>query len=114
VVRMDRIRQCRGREVPANRAPERVRVRPEQRNQASARLDEMSVESILYLMNQEDRRVPEAVTEALPQIAAAVRLLIEAWRSGGVGSTSAPGRVVALRPWTQPSASPPSGCHPTG
>ena len=59
----------------------------EQRNQASARLDEMSVESILYLMNQEDRRVPEAVAQALPQIAEAVGLMVEAWRSGGVGST---------------------------
>jgi N-acetylmuramic acid 6-phosphate etherase len=71
----------------------------EQRNQASARLDEMSVEAILYLMNQEDRRVPEAVTEALPQIAAAVRLLIEAWRSGGrwiyIGAGTS-GRIAAL------------------
>jgi N-acetylmuramic acid 6-phosphate etherase len=39
----------------------------EQRNPASARLDEMSVESILYLMNEEDRQVPEAVAHALPQ-----------------------------------------------
>ncbi len=39
----------------------------EQRNPASARLDEMSVESILYLMNEEDRQVPEAVAQVLPQ-----------------------------------------------
>jgi|SRR5688500_9769867 len=86
----------------------------EQRNQASERLDEMSVEEILYLMNQEDRRVPEAVARALPQIAEAVGLMVEAWRSGGVGSTSAQGRAAASRPWTQSSASPPSGCRPTG
>jgi N-acetylmuramic acid 6-phosphate (MurNAc-6-P) etherase len=86
----------------------------EQRNQASAGLDEMSVESILYLMNQEDRRVPEAVAEVLPQIAEAVGLMVEAWRSGGVGSTSAQGRAAASRPWTRPNANLPSGCHRTG
>jgi N-acetylmuramic acid 6-phosphate etherase len=62
-------------------------------------LDEMSVESILYLMNEEDRRVPEAVARALPQIAAAVRGLVEAWRSGGrwifIGAGTS-GRLAAL------------------
>jgi N-acetylmuramic acid 6-phosphate etherase len=71
----------------------------EQRNQASARLDEMSVESILYLMNQEDRRVPEAVAQALPQIAEAVGLMVEAWRSGGrwiyIGAGTS-GRIATL------------------
>ena len=71
----------------------------EQRNPASARLDEMTVEAVLRLMNEEDRRVPEAVAEALPQIGAAVRLLVEAWRSGGrwiyVGSGTS-GRLAAL------------------
>jgi N-acetylmuramic acid 6-phosphate etherase len=71
----------------------------ERRNPASARLDEMSVEAVLRLMNEEDRRVPEAVAEALPQIGAAVRLLVEAWRSGGrwiyVGSGTS-GRLAAL------------------
>lgn len=71
----------------------------EQRNQASAGLDEMPVESILYLMNQEDRRVPEAVAQALPQIAEAVGLMVEAWRSGGrwiyVGAGTS-GRIAAL------------------
>jgi N-acetylmuramic acid 6-phosphate etherase len=71
----------------------------EQRNPASARLDEMPVEAVLRLMNEEDRRVPEAVAEALPQIGAAVGLLVEAWRSGGrwiyVGSGTS-GRLAAL------------------
>ncbi len=71
----------------------------ERRNPASARLDEMPVEAVLNLMNEEDRRVPEAVAEALPQIGAAVRLLVEAWRSGGrwiyVGSGTS-GRLAAL------------------
>jgi len=34
------------------------------------------VEAVLRLMNDEDRKVPEAVTEALPQIAA-VDLLVQ-------------------------------------
>jgi N-acetylmuramic acid 6-phosphate etherase len=71
----------------------------EQRNQASERLDEMSVEEILYLMNQEDRRVPEAVALALPQIAEAAGLMVEAWRSGGrwiyIGAGTS-GRIAAL------------------
>jgi N-acetylmuramic acid 6-phosphate etherase len=57
------------------------------------------VESILYLMNEEDRRVPEAVAQALPQIAAAVDLLVEAWRAGGrwiyVGAGTS-GRLAAV------------------
>ncbi len=86
----------------------------EQRNPASARLDEMSVEEILRLMNQEDRRVPEAIAEALPQIAEAVGLLVEAWSRGGVGSTWEPGPAAASRPSTRPSARPRSGRRPTG
>ena len=48
----------------------------EQQNPASTGLDEMPVPSILRLMNEEDRKVPEAVARAVPQIAAAVELLI--------------------------------------
>jgi len=63
------------------------------------RLDEMPVEAVLRLMNEEDRKVPEAVAEALPQIAAAVELLVEAWREGGrwiyVGAGTS-GRIAAL------------------
>ena len=71
----------------------------EQRNQASERLDEMSVGEILHLMNREDRRVPEAVGRTLPQIAEAVGLMVEAWRSGGrwiyIGAGTS-GRIAAL------------------
>src|SRR5919112_4593473 len=71
----------------------------ERRNRASMRLDEMSVEDIVRLMNEEERRVREAVTEALPRIASAVELLVEAWREGGrwiyVGSGTS-GRLAAL------------------
>jgi N-acetylmuramic acid 6-phosphate etherase len=71
----------------------------EQRNPSSRRLDEMSVGSILRLMNEEDRRVPEAVADALPQIAAAVELLVERWQKGGrwiyVGAGTS-GRLAAM------------------
>jgi N-acetylmuramic acid 6-phosphate etherase len=71
----------------------------EKRNPASREMDEMSIESILRLMNEEDRRVSEAVAEALPRIAAAVELLVEAWRGGGrwiyVGAGTS-GRIAAL------------------
>ena len=71
----------------------------ERRNRASMRLDEMPVGTVLRLMNDEDRGIPEAVGEALPQIAAAVELLVEAWREGGrliyVGSGTS-GRIAAL------------------
>jgi N-acetylmuramic acid 6-phosphate etherase len=71
----------------------------ESRNRASMRLDEMPVEAIVRLMNDEERRVQEAVGEALPSIASAVGLLVEAWREGGrwiyVGSGTS-GRIAAL------------------
>lgn len=71
----------------------------ERRNPASVGLDEMPVEAIVRLMNDEDRKVPEAVAEALPQIATAVQLLVEAWREGGrwvyVGAGTS-GRIAAL------------------
>ena len=71
----------------------------ERRNRASMRLDDMTVEDIVRLMNDEERRVQEAVTGALPRIASAVELLVEAWREGGrwiyVGSGTS-GRIAAL------------------
>jgi N-acetylmuramic acid 6-phosphate etherase len=71
----------------------------EQRNPASARLDEMGTEEILRLMNAEDHRVPDAVERALPRIAEAVEILVEAWGAGGrwiyVGAGTS-GRIAAL------------------
>lgn len=71
----------------------------EQRNPDSQRLDELSAESMLRLMNEEDRRVSEAIGEALPQIEAAVEVLVEAWSLGGrwiyVGAGTS-GRIAAL------------------
>ena len=71
----------------------------EQRNPASQQLDDLPVESILRLMSDEDRRVPEAISEVLPEIAAAVEALVESWRSGGrwiyIGAGTS-GRIAAL------------------
>lgn len=55
--------------------------------------------SILSLINEEDRRVPEAIGQVLPQVAAAVEVLVDAWSSGGrwvyVGAGTS-GRIAAL------------------
>ncbi len=62
-------------------------------------MDDLPVESVLRLMNDEDRRVPEAIGKALPKIAAAVEVLIETWSLGGrwiyVGAGTS-GRIAAL------------------
>lgn len=55
----------------------------EQRNPASAHIDEASTLGILELLNHEDRKVPQAVNAVLPQVAEAVDLVAGALRSGG-------------------------------
>lgn len=71
----------------------------EGRNPGSGGLDGMAVGEVLALMNGEDRRVPEAVAEAMPRIERAVDLLVEVWRGGGrwiyVGAGTS-GRIAAL------------------
>lgn len=49
----------------------------------SAGLDQMSTMELLKLINEEDRRVPEAIAEALPAIARAVDLIVARLSSGG-------------------------------
>lgn len=55
----------------------------EEMNPRSRGLDRMSTEEILRLMNEEDRRVPEAVAEAIPDIAKAVDMIAAKMASGG-------------------------------
>lgn len=55
----------------------------EQRNPASAHIDEASTLGILELLNHEDRKVPQAVNAVLPQVAEAVDLVAGALMSGG-------------------------------
>ncbi len=55
----------------------------EQRNPRSLALHRMSTTAILRLMNDEDRRVPEAVRREIPRIARAVDEVVRAVRAGG-------------------------------
>lgn len=71
----------------------------EQRNPRTTDIDRRSTLGILGLINAEDRRVPEAVSEVLPQLAVAVDLAVEALRAGhhihyvGAGTS---GRLAVL------------------
>ncbi len=55
----------------------------EQRNQRTMDIDTLSTTEILQRINEEDRRVPEAVGETIPEIAAAVDIVTEQLRKGG-------------------------------
>lgn len=55
----------------------------EAQNPRTRRLDAMSVEELLRVMNAEDARVPDAVARQIPQIARAVELVVQALRAGG-------------------------------
>jgi|DewCreStandDraft_2_1066082.scaffolds.fasta_scaffold00172_81 N-acetylmuramic acid 6-phosphate etherase len=55
----------------------------EQRNPRSMFLDQMSTREILELINDEDAKVAAAVRLALPQIAAAVDLVVDRLKAGG-------------------------------
>ena len=57
--------------------------RTEKRNPRSAGIDEKSPEEILRIINAEDRTVPEAVAEAIPEIVEGVEAIAETVRSGG-------------------------------
>ena len=60
-------------------------ISTEQRNPATSHIDEVSTLEIVRLMNQEDKKVAEAVEVVLPQIAAAPRttatLAKRTWKS---------------------------------
>ncbi len=55
----------------------------ETRNEKTMNLDQMSVIEILKAMNDEDRKVPEAITSELENIGAAVELAIDSLQKGG-------------------------------
>jgi N-acetylmuramic acid 6-phosphate etherase len=55
----------------------------EQRNHTSMDIDSRSIEDILVLVNNEDKKVAFAVETQLPYIAEAVKLVIEALRNEG-------------------------------
>ncbi len=55
----------------------------EKRNAATMDLDTMTPLEIATVMNQEDRKVPLAIEEALPQIAQTIEAVEKAFRQGG-------------------------------
>jgi N-acetylmuramic acid 6-phosphate etherase len=55
----------------------------EQRNPASARIDRLSTEEMLRVINDEDRKVADSVALELPGIARAVDAVAEAFEKGG-------------------------------
>lgn len=55
----------------------------EQANPASARIDELSTAGMLRVINEEDRKVADSVTPEIPQIAAAVDGIVNAFNRGG-------------------------------
>lgn len=55
----------------------------EQRNPASNHIDSVPTEEMLRIINSEDQRVAQAVSEAIPQIARAVDAIAAALQAGG-------------------------------
>ena len=55
----------------------------EGRNAASQNIDELSTEAMLRVINEEDKKVAQAVEAILPQIAQAVDAISAAFRQGG-------------------------------
>lgn len=60
-----------------------VGLSTETQNPLTQQLDQLSVVELLRVMNAEDRRVPEAVGEAIPQIAQAVDQVVSSLLRGG-------------------------------
>ncbi|HEY3688422.1 MAG TPA: N-acetylmuramic acid 6-phosphate etherase [Streptosporangiaceae bacterium] len=76
-----------------------VEAPTESRNPRTTQIDMMPTREVLRLINAEDRRVPVAVDEVLPQIELAVDLAVEALRGSGrvhyFGAGSS-GRIAAM------------------
>ncbi|MGW6934934.1 N-acetylmuramic acid 6-phosphate etherase [Lentzea sp. NPDC054927] len=84
---------------PRNGAGVRVESPTEQRNPRTTDIDRVSTIDVLRMINDEDRTVPSAVAEALPELARAVDLGVTAIMSGGrvhyVGAGTS-GRLATL------------------
>ena len=55
----------------------------EQRNPASYQIDTKSTAEILTIINNEDKKVPEAVSQAIPQLTRLVDRAVEVFQKGG-------------------------------
>jgi len=97
-LRVPRIAVARGYNLMVTLRPKEYR-RSELRNPASKNLDRFSALQVVRLMNREDRKVSAAVGRALPAIARAVDVIVQAVRGGGrliyVGAGSS-GRIAVL------------------
>src|SRR3954468_51998 len=62
---------------------DRSHLLTEQRLPDSMRLDAMSIEDAVALMNRQDQKAVEAVASVQPEIARATRLVVDALRQGG-------------------------------
>jgi N-acetylmuramic acid 6-phosphate etherase len=58
-------------------------LKTEQRNPNTMDIDRKSVAEILYLMNDEDAKIPSIVRAEIPYIAQAVELILSAFQTGG-------------------------------
>jgi len=55
----------------------------ESRNNASAHIDRTTTFELVHLMNEEDKKVPQAIESILPQIAASIDLISNRLQKGG-------------------------------
>lgn len=55
----------------------------EKRNPASFNIDSKSIEEILHIINDEDKKVPYAVQKEIPYIAQAVKIIVNTFKQGG-------------------------------
>jgi N-acetylmuramic acid 6-phosphate etherase len=73
--------------VPEGRAGQQsenlANLLTEQRNPASARIDKLDTTEMLRVINNEDRKVAEAVAQEIPHIARAVDAVVESFNKGG-------------------------------
>lgn len=59
------------------------KMETEKQNPNTMNLDQMSVKEALEVMNQEDKKVAEAIEEVIPEIEQAVYIIIEQFEKGG-------------------------------
>ena len=69
--------------LPEKRVNEIGGLLTEQRNPASARIDQLSTDEMLRVINDEDHKVAESIAPELPQIARAVDAIAGAFEQGG-------------------------------
>ena len=55
----------------------------EQQNENTINLDKMSIKEALTVMNNEDKKVAEAIEEVIPEIEKAVETIIQQFNKGG-------------------------------